>query len=159
MKTVYIIALLVALIPGLPPQDPQPQTEKDKQQQTAKPVLLHTGNYTEWREGPDGASTKTGVIAPDGSSLTIYDYAYWSGNAIKELLNNCTKGAFKVIEDAKVPKTKNRAAGRRVLAVFRDSEGRESVVLCRSTGKRMLTTIHGTTVENVLGLERTSLPE
>jgi hypothetical protein len=98
------------------------------------------------------------VKAPDGSSLTIYDYAYKSGNRINELLKNCTAGALNEIEDAKVPGTKGRAAGRRTLAVFRDREGRESVVLCRSTGKHMLTTIHGNTVENVLGFERTAFP-
>ena len=57
---------------------------------------------------------------PHGSSLTIYDYVYKSGKRIKELLNNCTKGAVNVIADAKMPRTKGRAAGRRVLAVFRD---------------------------------------
>lgn len=159
MKTIYIIALLLALVSSPTAQDQQPQTEKDKQPQTAKPIFSETGDYTEWREGPDGSSTKTGVTAPDGSSLTIYDYAYKSGNRIKELMKNCTKDAFKVIEDAKAPSTKGRAAGRRVLAVFRDSEGRESAVLCRSTGKRMLTTIHGSTVENVLGFERTAFPK
>ena len=64
-----------------------------------------------------------------------------------------------MIEDAKLPSTKGRAAGRRTLAVFRDSEGRESAVLCRSTGKHMLTTIHGKTVEHVLGFERTTFPK
>ncbi|MCA1579739.1 MAG: hypothetical protein LC794_20530 [Acidobacteria bacterium] len=159
MKTIYIIALLLALVSGLTAQDQQPQTDKDKQPQTTKPEFIETGNYTEWRHGPDGFSARTGVTAPDGSSLTIYDYGYWSGNGIKELLQNCTKDAFNVIEDAKLPSTKGRAAGRRTLALFRDSERRESAVLCRSTGKRKLTMIHGTTVENVLGLERTSFPK
>ena len=160
MKAIYILTLLVALVSGLTPQDQQPQSEKEKQQpQTVKPVFIQTGDYTEWRDGPDGSSARTGVTAPDGSSLTIYDYAYRSENKIKELLKNCTKGAVNVIEDAKLPSTKGRAAGRRTLAVFREGEGRESVVLCRSTGKHMLTTIHGNTVENVLGLERTTFPK
>ena len=159
MKIIYIIALLLALVFGPTPQDPQPQTEKDKQPPAAKPEFIQTGDYTEWREGPDGSSAKTGVTAPDGSSLTIYDYAYRSGNRIKEILKSCTAGAFNVIADEKIPSTKGRAAGRRTLAVFRDREGRESAVLCRSAGKRMLTTIHGTTVENVLGLERTTFPK
>jgi len=159
VKAIYIIALLFALVSGLTPQDQQPQTEKDKQPQAVKPVFIQTGDYTEWRDGPDGSSATTGVTAPDGSSLTIHDYAYKSGNRIKELLKNCTAGALNVIEDAKLPSTKGRAAGRRTLAVFHDREGRESAVLCRSTGKHMLTTIHGKTVENVLGLERTTFPK
>jgi len=159
VKTIYIIALLLALVSGLAAQDQQPQTEKDKQPQTAKPEFIQTGDYTEWRHGPDGSSARTGVTAPDGSSLTIYDYGYWSGNGIKELLKNCTKGAFNVIEDAKLPSTKGRVAGRRMLALFRDSEGRESAVLCRSTGKHMLTMIHGKTAEHVLGLERSLFPK
>lgn len=159
MKAIYIIALLVALVSGPTPQDPQPQTEKDKQPPAAKPEFIQTGDYTEWRHGPDGASAKTGVTAPDGSSLTIYDYAYWSGNRIKEILKNCTAGAFKVIEDSKIPSGRGKGKGRRILAVFRDSEGRESAVLCRSENKHMLTTIHGKTVEHVLGLERTTFPK
>jgi hypothetical protein len=158
VKTTYIIALLLTLVSSLTAQDQKPQTEKE-QPQTAKPALILNGNFTEWRHGPDGASARTGVTAPDGSSLTIYDYGYWSGNGIKKLLKNCTKGAFNVIEDTKLPSTKGRAAGRRTLAVFRDSEGRESAVLCRSTGKHMLTTIHGKTVEHVLGFERTAFPK
>jgi hypothetical protein len=159
VKTIYIIALLLAVVFGLTAQDQQPQTDKDKQPQTAKPEFIETGDYTEWSHGPDGFSARTGVTAADGSSLTIYDYGFRSGNGIKELLKNCTKGAFNVIEDAKLPSTKGRAAGRRTLAVFRDREGRESAVLCRSTGKHMLTMIHGNTVEYVLGLERTSFPK
>ena len=67
----HIIALLLAIVSGLTAQDQQPQTEKNKQPQPPKPELIVTGEYTEWREGPDGSSARTGVTAPDGSSLTI----------------------------------------------------------------------------------------
>lgn len=118
-----------------------------------------TEDYTEWGAGPGVSYSKTVVTAPDGSSVAVYDYVYKSGKGFKAAFEDCTRDAFRVVADSKLPGTKKRRAGRRVLVLTRDREGRESAVLCRSAGNRRLTSVWGTTIENVLGFERTSLPK
>ena len=130
-----------------------------KQQESGSPVVTLTGNSTEWGGGPDGSYSRTEVTAPDGSSLTVYDYLYRSEKGFKAGLKNCTNYAFSVVEDSVLPRTKKRRAGRRTLVLTRDSEGREGAVLCRSENKRMLTVIYGNTTKNVLGFERTLFPK
>lgn len=130
---------------------------QDKQPQTAKPEITMTGNSTEWGGGPDGSFARTTLTAPDGSSMMIFDYVYKTENRIKELLKNCTKDAARLVDQKPGPNVKG--VRQRTLAIFRDRDGRESAVLCRSDGKHMLTMIHGNSIENVLGLERSEFPK
>lgn len=135
---------------------------QDKQPQPAKPEITSLGNgeYTEWSEGPDSSSTRTSLTAPDGSNMMIFDYIFYKGDkGVKELLKNCTKDALTVLEGSKVPSENVKKARVRTLATFRDREGHDSAVLCRSDGTHTLTMIHGSTVENVLGLERSEFPK
>jgi hypothetical protein len=129
---------------------------QDKQSQTPKPEIT-TGASTEWSRGPDSSSARTSLTAPDGSSMMIFDYLDKSEDRIKELLKGCTKDAVGLVEEKPGPKVKG--VRRRTLAIFRDLNGRESAVLCRSDGKHMLTMIYGNSIENVLGLERTEFPK
>lgn len=148
--------LLICVLTCLGPS--RQATAQEGQQESRSSDVILDGSYTEWSVGPDGTSSTTELAAPDGSRLLVCDYIYKAGRDFKARFENCTRDAFRVVEDAKLPGTKKRRAGRRTLALFRDSEGRESAVLCRSEGKRKLTTVWGQTVENVLGFERTSLP-
>jgi|SRR5687767_10976020 len=130
---------------------------QDKQPQTAKPEITLNGESTEWGEGPDGSFARTSLTALDGSSMMIFDYVYKTENRIKELLKNCTKDAARLVDQKPGPTVKE--VRRRTLAIFRDHDGRETAVLCRSDGKHMLTMINGNSIENVLGLERSTFPK
>jgi hypothetical protein len=129
-----------------------------KEQGSGSPNVTLTGEYTQWSEGPDGSSSITQVLARDGSFVVVYDYLFKSGKGFKSHFEGCTKAAFRVVEDSKLPGTKKRRAGRRTLILLRDGEGRESALLCRTQGTRMLTQVWGTTIEHVLGFERNAFP-
>ena len=131
---------------------------QDQKPETATPEPTSLGEYTFWGGGPDSSFTSTSLTAPDGSNMMIFDFiSFKSNKSIKELLNNCTKDAVRLVYNKPGPTVKG--ARPRTLAIFRDNTGRESAVLCRSDGKHMLTKISGSTVENVLGLERSQYPK
>lgn len=147
---VLLIFAGVSVLSQTPVQDPQPQTAKPE-------ITLALGERTVWGSGPDGFFTETSLTARDGSSMIMWDYVYRTKSRLKELLNNCTKDAVRLVDNQPGPTV--RKVRRRTLAIFRDNTGRESAILCRSDGKHMLTKIYGSTVENVLGLERTEFPK
>jgi hypothetical protein len=148
----FCILAAVNVLSQTPAQDKPPETPKPE------PTSLGNGEYTEWGGGPDSSFTRTSLTAPDGSNMMIFDYiSFKSTKPIKELLNNCTKDAVTLVENKPGPNVK--PARRRTLAIVRDNTGRESAVLCRSDGKHMLTMISGSTIENVLGLERSEFPK
>lgn len=133
---------------------------QDNQQEVEKPVITVGGDYTEWVEGPGYRKTTSRVTAPDGSGLVIYDYFYKSGKRFKARLEDCRKDASRVVEDSVLLDARGRKVGRRTLVIFSGGDGRESAVLCRSkTSERSLTMIYGTTIEHVLGFERSGFPK